>query len=181
MPSARTVRWVGGAIAIGIVAIVVWRVRSSTSAARVEPGATTPSTSTTGDASAIEAHAPDAVAARDPDRAREVAEVVDAGISSDQLPAMRLGFDDAHARLRDLVAPCFAKAPIPVGKRLVFRYRLVVVDKHTEISSPEVVEADFELGSARLCVVTAMDNAEWASELPDLDTPIEDQFVASEL
>ncbi len=117
-----------------------------------------------------------------PGRPREIPDAsVDAPLSGSAVTELSLGFDDAHDRLRNLMAPCFADKRPPKGKRLVFRYRLLVAEKQATLEHPQIVESDFELGAARACILAALDEATWPTSLPDLDTPIEDQLLADEL
>lgn len=102
----------------------------------------------------------------------------DAPLTPAAVTELKLELDAAHARLRDLIAPCFAAVP---KTKFMIRYRLLVAEKHVEIEQPEIVGSDAELGTARACILSALDNATWSAPLPDLDTPIEDQFNAEEL
>ncbi|MBA3395012.1 MAG: hypothetical protein H0T89_20365 [Deltaproteobacteria bacterium] len=162
-----------------VVGAVYWWTRSGSS----DPPATVDGS--TGDATAHASRQSPGQLPVEVDSANRLRELpdasVDAPLSGAAVTELSLGFDDAHDRLRNLMAPCFADSRPPKGSRLVFRYRLLVAEKQATLETPQIVESDFELGAARACILAALDEATWPTSLPDLDTPIEDQLLADEL
>lgn len=142
-------------------------------------GARSPSTANSGPQATPRLDAA-AGALRAADAAIESGEVV-AVDGRPKIADLKLGLDDAHAHLRDAIAPCFAKLRLPATAHLQVRYHLLVVAGKAEPSEAAVIDADVPLGAAQACLLEAIDAAEWSTELPDLDTPIEDEFAPSEL
>ena len=95
---------------------------------------------------------------------------------------VKQGLDELHGRIHEAVTPCFAKLARPATpRRIAFRYRLVVAKRRAHLEEPKIFEASFELGDADACFEKALGQLAFDLDMPDMTTPVQDEFTGSEL